>query len=64
MPNTESDAVALLMQYLVSFGNAVGRQPYYQIESDRHFPNLYTVLVGQSAKSQGTSAGRIRSILK
>ncbi len=65
LPNTESDPVALLLQYIVSFGNAVGRQTYYQIENDRHFPNLYTVLVGQSAKSRkGTSAGRIRSIFE
>ena len=65
LPNTESDPVALLLQYIVSFGNAVGRQPFYQIESDRHFPNLFTVLVGQSAKSRkGTSAGRIRSIFE
>jgi hypothetical protein len=65
LPNTESDAVALLLQYVVSFGNAVGRQPYYQIENDQHYPNLYAVLVGKSAKSRkGTSAGRIRSIFE
>jgi hypothetical protein len=65
LPNTESDAVALLLQYVVSFGNAVGRRPYYQTESDRHYPNLYAVLVGKSAKSRkGTSAGRIRSIFE
>jgi hypothetical protein len=63
LPNTESDAVALLLQYLVSFGNAVGRLPYYLIEQDRHFTNLFTVLVGQTSKSRkGTSAGRIRAI--
>jgi hypothetical protein len=63
LPNTESDAVALLLQYLVSFGNAVGRLPYYLIEQDRHFANLFTVLVGQTSKSRkGTSAGRIRAI--
>ena len=46
-----------------SFGNAVGRGPHYQIEQDRHFANLFTVLVGQTSKSRkGTSAGRIRAI--
>jgi hypothetical protein len=63
LPDTESDPAALLLQYLVSFGNAVGRGPHYLIEQDRYFANLFTVLVGQTAKSRkGTSAGRIRAI--
>src|SRR6516162_452603 len=62
-PHTESDPVALLVQYLTSFGNAVGRVPYYQVESDRHFGNLFVVMVGETSKSRkGTSAGRIRAI--
>ena len=64
-PHTESDPAALLLQFLVSFGNAVGRGPYYLIEKDRHFANLFAILVGESSKSRkGTSAGRIRSILE
>lgn len=63
LPHTESDPVALLLQYLVSFGNAVGRQPHYLIEQTEHFANLFTVLVGQTSKSRkGTSASRIRAI--
>ena len=63
-PHTESDPAALLLQFLVSFGNAIGRGPYYQVESDKHFTNLFVVLVGQSSKSRkGTSAGRIRAIM-
>ena len=63
LPHTESDPVALLVQYLTSFGNAVGRGPYYQVESDRHFGNLFVVLVGETSKSRkGTSAGRIRAL--
>ena len=62
-PHTESDPVALLVQYLTSFGNAIGRLPYYQVEDDRHFGNLFVVLVGETSKSRkGTSAGRIRAI--
>jgi hypothetical protein len=64
-PHTESDPAALLLQYLTSFGNAVGRGPYYQIESDRHFANLFVLLAGYTAKARkGTSAGRIRMILE
>jgi hypothetical protein len=63
-PHSESDPVALLVQFIVYFGNAVGRYPYYQIEDDRHYPNLFAVLVGQSSKSRkGTSAGRIEALM-
>jgi hypothetical protein len=65
LPHTESDPAALLLQYLVSFGNAVGRQPHYLIEQTQHFANLFTVLVGQTSKSRkGTSAERIRAVFK
>jgi hypothetical protein len=64
-PHTESDSVALLLQFLASFGNAVGRGPHFQVEGDRHFTLLNLVLVGDTAKSRkGTSAGRIRQIFK
>jgi hypothetical protein len=64
-PHTESDPAALLLQYLTGFGNAVGRGPYYQIESDRHFANLFVLLAGDTARARkGTSAGRIRAILE
>jgi hypothetical protein len=65
LPNTESDPVALLVQFLAYFGNAVGRGPHYQIERTQHFANLFAVLAGQTSKSRkGTSAERIRAIFK
>jgi hypothetical protein len=64
-PHTESDPVALLLQFLTYFGNAVGRGPYFQIEGDKHFTNLFVILVGESSKARkGTSAGRIRQFFK
>ena len=39
-PHTESDPVALLLQFLASFGSAVGRGPHYLVEGDRHFTIL------------------------
>ena len=65
LPHTEADPVALLLQTLAMAGNVIGRLPYYQVESDHHRANLFTVLVGDSAKGRkGTSLGRIRSIVK
>jgi Toprim domain/CHC2 zinc finger len=64
-PHTESDPVALLMHYLVYFGNCVGRVPYFQVESTRHFPNLFAVATGATAKARkGTAAERIRRIFE
>ena len=51
-PYTEADPVAVLSTFLVSFGNVVGRQPYFQVEFTRHYLNLFVGLVGLSAKGR------------
>ena len=64
-PHSETDPVALLIQFLVCFGYVVGRERYYQVESDRHHANLFAALVGQSSKGRkGTSFNRIMAIAK
>ena len=64
-PTTEADPVAILGQLLVSFGNAVGRGPYFPVEDSKHRPNEFLVLVGDSAKSRkGTSWRRVRSLFE
>lgn len=63
-PESEADPVALLIQILAASGNAIGRGPYYQVEGDRHGPNLYAVLVGETAKGRkGTAWGRVRQVM-
>lgn len=60
-PQTEADPVAILIQFLAMFGNAAGRNAYWQVENDRHYANLYVCLVGETAKGRkGTSMGRAR----
>lgn len=52
------------MQILVGYGNAVGRNPYMKVEADQHHCNLFTVLVGDTAKARkGTSWGHARRVL-
>jgi hypothetical protein len=64
-PHSEADPVALLLQFLTLAGNVIGSQPYYQVESDQHHPNLFCVLVGTSSKGRkGTSMGRVRAVVK
>jgi hypothetical protein len=64
-PHSEADPVALLLQFLTLAGNAFGPSPYWQVESDLHHSNLFTVLVGTSSKGRkGTSLSRVRAVVK
>jgi hypothetical protein len=59
-PHSEADPVAILVQLLVAFGSAAGRHAFFPVEADRHFTNLFTVLVGETSKGRkGTSLGHI-----
>ncbi|MGC8489900.1 MAG: hypothetical protein ACP5QO_17000, partial [Clostridia bacterium] len=62
-PASEADPMALLVQFLVAFGNAIGRGPFFIVEADPHYTNEMAVLVGETAKGRkGTSWGHIRSL--
>lgn len=64
-PHTESDSVALLLTLHSFFGNAIGRGPYYLVEGDQHGPNLFALMIGDTAKARkGTSAGRVKQLLR
>jgi hypothetical protein len=63
-PHSEADPAAILIQFLVAFGNVIGRSAHFAAEADRHFMNLFTVLVGQTAKGRkGTSFGQVLRVL-
>jgi len=55
-PHTESDPMALLAQFLVCFGTAIGRSTHYAVEASRHFGNEFVVLVGPSSKGRKGSS--------
>ncbi len=64
-PHSEADPAALLLQFLAAFGNLINRRAYYLAGGDKHFTNLYVLLVGETAKSRkGTSWGHIRRIFE
>jgi hypothetical protein len=64
-PHSEADPVALLVQLLVAFGNAIGRRAHFRVEADRHYTNLFAVLIGQTSKGRkGTSLGQARNLLR
>jgi hypothetical protein len=63
-PHSEADPVAILLQFLVAFGNAVGLSPYYQVEGDKHRAKLFVVTSGATPKGgKGTALGRIRQLM-
>jgi uncharacterized protein DUF3987 len=62
-PASETDAAALLLQFLVAAGNVIGHRPYYLTEDTPHYLNFYTVLIGLTSKSRkGTSWGRVKKL--
>jgi hypothetical protein len=62
-PETEADPVAILVQFLAWFGNAIGRSAFYPVGASRHHPNLYVCLVGRTAKARkGTSLAWVREL--
>ena len=52
VPHTESDPAAVLSQLLVACGNASGRGPHFHVGETRHGVNIYTVVVGDTAKTR------------
>lgn len=62
-PNTEADPAALLFQFLVAFGNIVGRNPYFMVEATAHRCNENLLLVGNTSKARkGTAWDHVRNI--
>lgn len=65
LPHTEADSAALLFQFLTVFGNMAGRNSFFRVEGDRHYPKLFNCLVGDSAKSRkGTSLSRVMQLIE
>lgn len=64
-PHSEADPIALLSQLLVGFGNVIGRSAYFPVEADRHYANLYAVLVGPTSKARkGSALSHIKKVLR
>ncbi|MBI4035900.1 bifunctional DNA primase/polymerase [Candidatus Daviesbacteria bacterium] len=60
-PHTESDPVALLINFLTVFGSIIGNGPFFQIEATKHKLKLFSVYVGDTSKARkGTALNRVR----
>jgi hypothetical protein len=59
-PHSEADPAGLLVQFLVTVGNLIGRAPHFVAENDRHYLNMFCVLVGLTSKGRkGSSLGQV-----
>ena len=64
-PEIESSIAGVLVELLVSLGNAIGRGPYYQVGDTCHFTNEFLVKVGESARARkGSGKDRNRAIMR
>ncbi len=64
-PHTESDPMALLIQFLVAFGAAAGRNVHYPVEASRHHLNEYAILIGPSGKGRkGSAWDHVEALIK
>jgi hypothetical protein len=63
-PHSEADPNGILIQFLAAFGNAIGEDPYYQVEGDKHRAKIFVVTSGVTAKGRkGTALGRVRQVM-
>lgn len=55
-PASEADPVAILVQFLVAFGNSMNRTLHMRVEAAEHCVNLFAVIIGLTSKGRkGTS---------
>jgi hypothetical protein len=63
-PSSEADPVAVLLQFLVGFGNAVGSGLSILADGHHHHANEFVVTVGDTSRARkGTAWRRVKSIL-
>ncbi len=64
-PQSEADVSALLAQFLVMFGAAVGPSPHIFVESSPHRARLFALLIGATATGRkGTSLDHVRRVFR
>ncbi|MBI2603136.1 MAG: hypothetical protein HYW48_08775 [Deltaproteobacteria bacterium] len=64
-PQTEADPVAVFAQLLSMFGNCCGRNSYYLVGATKHYPVLFSLIVGRSSKARkGTAADLAKMIFR
>jgi hypothetical protein len=60
-PHTEADPSFMLVQFLISAGNVLGRQAFVWAGADQHYPNVFGCGVGPTSTGRkGSASGPIK----
>jgi len=57
-PHTEADAAAILIQFLIAGGCAIGHGPFFMVGATAHYTNLFTSLLEPTALKPSPSSWR------
>lgn len=64
-PHTEADPAAVLVHFLVGFGNLIGREPHFRVGGTEHHTNLFACFVGATAAGRkGSAWGEVQRLLR
>lgn len=64
-PETEADPVALLVDFLTTFGAVVGPRPHVWVDRTEHAARLFTLIIGNTARARkGTSRNNIKALFE
>jgi len=64
-PHSEADNAAILVQFLTFFGNIIGRSAHFRAEADKHFTNLFVLIIGLTSKGRkGSSLGQVKMLFE
>jgi hypothetical protein len=64
MPFSEADPAAVLINFLIGFGNLIDRTAYFMADRE-HYTNLFAMIVGDtSTGKKGTSWSHVKKVFK
>ena len=61
---TEAHPMAVALHYIIYFSSHIGQQRYIYVGNERHYLNVYAILIGRSGKVKGTADSQVRIIEK
>ncbi len=63
--NSEADQMAVYISFLTAAAAALGRSKYIEVGDSRHYPRLFSALVGASSRSRkGTSFKSVEKLIR
>jgi hypothetical protein len=64
LPHTEADENSLTYQLLTALGNSMGRGCFANFGADRHYPALFTLIVGATGTGKGQAWNAVKTLME